>query len=441
MINVDILNNGQINTYGTTVSDSARTEKIHFNFPESWKEYVKKAVFTNGEITVNVLLNADETMCTGKDECFVPHEVIKAPQFTVSVFGVLGDSRATSAEAIIKVTESGYTKGDFPETPTPLEYEQLINLANETKQIARSVREEADNGAFNGEKGEKGDPFTYEDFTTEQLAGLKGEKGDAGIIENIDEIFNPTSENAQSGKALSEAFAACIKQCVSGNPININDISAVTHTVKISVQNKNLFNLSKMLIASNWKTDNSLHLSGYWNFPISGLKKETSYTLSMAENGWRGVSNNGFFVSLRQDVGKWYESYSICHNSADSGYCKKSVTIKSNEEGLLYLSFYNPTNERLSSFFEKCTDIILAEGESPAEYTPFIDDFSEINLSVIGDSSSQTIIPSSNGIVENLTSIYPNLRIVSNSDAVVISCEYNADTKKYIDNKIAELMQ
>lgn len=31
-----------------------------------------------------------------------------------------------------------------------------------------------------GEKGEKGDPFTYEDFTEEQLASLKGEKGDKG---------------------------------------------------------------------------------------------------------------------------------------------------------------------------------------------------------------------------------------------------------------------
>lgn len=29
-------------------------------------------------------------------------------------------------------------------------------------------------------KGEKGDPFTYEDFTEEQLAALKGEKGDTG---------------------------------------------------------------------------------------------------------------------------------------------------------------------------------------------------------------------------------------------------------------------
>ena len=31
-----------------------------------------------------------------------------------------------------------------------------------------------------GEKGDKGDPFTYEDFTSEQLAALKGETGDTG---------------------------------------------------------------------------------------------------------------------------------------------------------------------------------------------------------------------------------------------------------------------
>ena len=31
-----------------------------------------------------------------------------------------------------------------------------------------------------GDKGDKGDPFTYEDFTSEQLAALKGEKGDKG---------------------------------------------------------------------------------------------------------------------------------------------------------------------------------------------------------------------------------------------------------------------
>lgn len=42
-----------------------------------------------------------------------------------------------------------------------------IQEAKEAAEIAKNA------------KGEKGDPFTYADFTAEQLAGLKGEKGDA----------------------------------------------------------------------------------------------------------------------------------------------------------------------------------------------------------------------------------------------------------------------
>lgn len=36
-------------------------------------------------------------------------------------------------------------------------------------------------------KGEKGDPFTYEDFTEEQLAELKGDKGDPFTYDDFTE--------------------------------------------------------------------------------------------------------------------------------------------------------------------------------------------------------------------------------------------------------------
>lgn len=61
--------------------------------------------------------------------------------------------------------------------------------AAEAVQTANSVRADADSGAFDGAQGprgetgpqgEKGDPFEYEDFTPEQLAALKGPKGDTG---------------------------------------------------------------------------------------------------------------------------------------------------------------------------------------------------------------------------------------------------------------------
>jgi hypothetical protein len=44
-----------------------------------------------------------------------------------------------------------------------------------------------------GEKGDKGDPFVYDDFTPEQLNGLKGPKGDTGNI-------GPQGEKGEQGE-------------------------------------------------------------------------------------------------------------------------------------------------------------------------------------------------------------------------------------------------
>lgn len=50
-----------------------------------------------------------------------------------------------------------------------------------------------------GAKGDKGDAFTYADFTTEQLAALKGEKGDAFVYED----FTPEQLESLRGPAGS----------------------------------------------------------------------------------------------------------------------------------------------------------------------------------------------------------------------------------------------
>lgn len=55
--------------------------------------------------------------------------------------------------------------------------------SGETEQATVSKRNGVKHIAFvlpKGEKGDKGDAFTYEDFSQEQLAALKGEKGDKG---------------------------------------------------------------------------------------------------------------------------------------------------------------------------------------------------------------------------------------------------------------------
>ena len=316
MINVDIENNGQVVVYGTTITDSARSEKIHFNFPDSWNGYVKKALFKNGEKTVGVFLNADKTICRGEDECFIPHEVIKAPQFTVSVFGVSGDSRVTSAEAIIKVAESGYTKGDFPTNPSPTEYEQLLNIAAETKKIAQSVRTDADNGNFKGEKGdtgpqgdkgekgdtgeqgvqgmqgEKGDkgdkgaPFIYADFTLEQLAALKGEKGDIGDTGpqgekgekgdaftyedfTLEQLAGLKGEKGDPGEVTisyaDNTFSNAIKVNKSASVLVLNDVSPVPHNILLKLSSECITDLTAISVSGYGKNlfDKSIPYGDY----------------------------------------------------------------------------------------------------------------------------------------------------------------------------------
>ncbi len=198
----------RIDIQNKPISDSVKFHTIEFDFPESWDGYLKTAIFAFGDETpISVLFKDGNELYLGENKCYIPHEVLKAPRFSVSVYGMLGDSVATTAKAYVEVIESGFSEGVAPTDPTPSVYQQLVHLTDETKQIAQSVRNDADNGLFNGEKGEKGDRGEKGEKGDQ---GEKGEQGEPGNIENIDKVYNPESENAQSGTAIASALANCL---------------------------------------------------------------------------------------------------------------------------------------------------------------------------------------------------------------------------------------
>ena len=49
--------------------------------------------------------------------------------------------------------------------------------------------------------------------------------------------------------------------------------------------------------------------------------------------------------------------------------------------------------------------------------------------------------PTADGTVYNVTSLSPNMTILTDTDGAIVECEYNIDTKIYIDRKISELMK
>ena len=99
--------------------------------------------------------------------------------------------------------------------------------------------DKGDTGAT-GPQGPKGDAFTFEDFTTEQLASLKGPKGDTGAqgpigpkgdkgdpgTITIDTSLSTTSTNAVQNKAITTAINSKADTNHTHNIIDVIDLQS-----------------------------------------------------------------------------------------------------------------------------------------------------------------------------------------------------------------------
>ena len=447
LINIDIFDGGRIVTYGTAVADSVLFEKIHFNFPAEWDGFAKTAVFTNGETKISVVLNENGKLCTGENECCIPHEVIKAPAFTVSVFGVSGDKRATTQIAQVSVKPSGYGEGATPAEPTPTEYEQLVAIANSAEQLAQSVRSDADSGAFKGDKGEQGNKGDKGDTGAVGAKGDKGDKGDPGKDAVTDRAYSPTSENAQSGKAVAEAlkaertyannsFSGALRGSASGEAVRLTDVSPIEHEIKIKLTaesnhsdfsgvtlkryGKNLLpypyrntNIDYTFNGINYKvkSDGTVVLNGTANeqsyFVLAGLVLNKGvYYLSGCPSGGEGSTYSIYFQ---------YDNFS--YYKADYG---SGVKIDINEKKNCAVAINIGKNTTVSNLIfkpmlevgSKLTD--FEERRTAVAYTPAVD-----------------------GTVTGVTSISPDMTFLSDTDGIIINAEYNKDLNKAISELYA----
>lgn len=142
-------------------------------------------------------------------ECMVPWEVLADPgAFEVSAF--CGDLH-TANTVRVDVEATGYKKGETPSDPTPDVYATLVKKASNAEQIAKSVRDDADAGRFDGKtgpqgpqgkQGPKGDPFTYADFTESQIAELQRPATEAAVR------ADKATKDAQAAIAEVEELAA-----------------------------------------------------------------------------------------------------------------------------------------------------------------------------------------------------------------------------------------
>lgn len=168
------------------VADSINYLTAHFDLSDSDFGGVTTAVFTPmfTEISKEQILK--------NNSCVVPWEVIKSRGFKVSLYCNKDDVRITTNEITIPVEESGFTEGDTPSEPTKTVYEQLIGEVSKAVDIANSIKEQAESGAFNGKDGIDGTNAV------------------------TDSELDANSNNAISNSAVSTAIGEIVEQLKNG---------------------------------------------------------------------------------------------------------------------------------------------------------------------------------------------------------------------------------
>ena len=166
-IDPDVIVAGTRGSYGVV--------KLVFDFDSSWDGLTKKIVFhpIRGRAIEFPLLDVPID---------IPVEVMEhsgESGYVISGYAAGEEQALLSLPGTIKVLftlndEGGNSVGMTPDTYL-LFLEQAVIYLNKILADAKA------SGEFKGEDGGKGDPFEYEDFTPEQLLGLRGPAGDPGV--------------------------------------------------------------------------------------------------------------------------------------------------------------------------------------------------------------------------------------------------------------------
>ena len=128
--------------------------EIEYAGPE-WDGLTKTVVFS-GSVVKDVISN--DTVIGIPPECLaVPNSLLK-----IGVYGIAADNTTaipTLWAQIGRVLNGTDPSGDTTTNPEPPVWAQILNIADEAKHLAQSVREDADAGVFDGKNGERGDAY------------------------------------------------------------------------------------------------------------------------------------------------------------------------------------------------------------------------------------------------------------------------------------------
>lgn len=206
-----------------SVVGSVNVERVKFEFDESWSDLTRFACFRN-KVEFHVLLD-------DSNECNIPWEVL-TNEGTLCV-GALGMDGDTVVKPTLWVKYSDVFIGTDPEGAGTTEHtksalEQMIQIQEETKQIAEDLQEAAESGEFDGKPGYT--PIRGKDYWTSEDQQFIVDEATKQVGPLVDEA-KTAAEDATAAKESIENMG------VSAESVPYDEPAEVEKTVEEDVVN------------------------------------------------------------------------------------------------------------------------------------------------------------------------------------------------------------
>jgi hypothetical protein len=374
-----------------------------FNFKtEDWDGAIKRAIFKN------VKSKEEKDAMLEDDSCIVPWEVlVGSSDIEVSVHGVIDTEDITTNVAVFNLNRT-LKGGSASEEPSPTVYEQMLKEMQETKEIAQSVRDDADAGKFGGgtnitvdaELSEESKNAVENRAIAKEINSLKQKdesldkevialrERNAELEETVEKLqiktttspspFHHITDSANCRvldfgmEGKTEQYTGTITD-ESGNEITVPNPDYPQEIVnagvyneetgryehKCCVGNKNLWNKEFASDVNNWI------IGGYAYIPIR-VKKGEKVNISFSQILQSGHGFYACVTKVARNVNSAY--YWLYHNSIGSDNCEnKKITA---EDDWIYICLSNIGNT-LDTFMQYIgNDLQIEIGSSKTELLP-----------------------------------------------------------------------
>ena len=402
---------------------------LNLKFSSEWEGLAKRITFypLDGSGAVYLIISGDEVR--------IPAEVMRCAGVSKYVIsGCMDENVLISVTGEIDVLNSLCPDGEPAEEPTPSQMAQVLSMMQEAIDTAQSVRDDADNGVFDGERGDVG---------ATGASGEKGDKGDKGdpgevTLEYAHNSFPNALKGTASGEAIAISDASPIEPEMGVKVSGVSDIS----TVKVKKYGKNIFDMSTANMISNANADvltkertgtsikattpngASFYVRAGFLIGSTAEMRGKTFTVSYGKCVLQGIASEGdmrLIICRTSDyVGGDEGNRFKTIVSASAGQTSLTFTIPQDADiGYPYVGVLfgiSKDKEVAAGATAEFGNIQVEAGSTLTEYEPY-KELTEYEVSA-------------DGTVKGVTSLYPTTTLITDTAGAVIDCTYNRDINK-----------